>query len=52
MPNMAKKPQDPTKPAAIGDIEEKQVQERVAIGAHVAHETIRRERSISRPMPR
>src|SRR5579864_4541426 len=30
-------------PAITKKIEEKQVQERVAIGAHVVHETIRRE---------
>ena len=30
-------------PAITKKIEERQVQERVAIGAHVVHETIRRE---------
>jgi formate-nitrite transporter family protein len=47
MPFRRKKLPDP-KPAALTEqvkeeIEEKQVQERVAIGAHVVHETIRRE---------
>src|SRR6185437_9034867 len=47
MPLRKQKPQDP-KPIEVPEhikeeVEEKQVQERVAIGAHVVHETIRRE---------
>jgi formate-nitrite transporter family protein len=45
MPVKAKKTAEPPleSPAVKTRIEEKQIQERVAIGAHVVHETIRRE---------
>ncbi|HEX4004000.1 MAG TPA: formate/nitrite transporter family protein [Candidatus Acidoferrales bacterium] len=45
MPAKAKKTADPSaeSPVVKTRIEEKQIQERVAIGAHVVHETIRRE---------
>jgi formate-nitrite transporter family protein len=45
MPKIFRKSGDrnPASAPAIKDIEEKQVQQRVAIGAHVVHETIRRE---------
>jgi formate/nitrite transporter FocA (FNT family) len=43
MAEKAKKTADEAMAAPISKIEEKKVQERVAIGAHVVHETIRRE---------